>query len=153
MSIVRVPSFSRKKKEQPEKEFWTSFLESLNNCLLSITKEENKLKSNIENNNKKLEKKISESNDKINAHLSQRKSLFKQKNIINLERNNYEKQFNQYKKKDDQLSSQIEQIDKKVATIKNDQTKNKKINLKLNEELKIEFNSKAKKLELKKKFG
>jgi len=98
MSIVRVPSFSRKKKEEPKKEFWSSFLESFNNCLSSITKEENKLKDNIENNNKKLDKKISESNDKINAHLSQRKSLIKQKNIITLERNNYEKQFNQYKK-------------------------------------------------------
>lgn len=153
MSIVRVPSFSRKKKEEPKKEFWSLLLESLNNCLSILNKEENQLKSNIENNNKKLDKKISESNDKINAHLSHRKSLLKQKNIINLERNNYQKQFNQYKKKDDQLSSQIEQIDMKVATIKDDQTKNKKINLKLNEELKIEFNSKAKKLELKKKFG
>ncbi len=129
MSIVRVPSFSRKKKEEPEKEFWTSFLESLNNCLLSITKEENKLKSNIENNNKKLDKIIIESNDKINAHLSQRKSLIKQKNIITLERNNYEKQFNQYKKKDNHFDSQIEQIDKKVAIIKDDQTKNKKSTL------------------------
>lgn len=153
MSIVRVPSFSRKKKEKPKKKFWSSFLESFNNCLSSITKEENKLKDNIENNNKKLDKKISESNDKINAHLSERKSLIKQKNIITLERNNYEKQFNQYKKRDDQLNSQIEQIDKKVAIIKDDQTKTKKINLKLNEELKIEFNSKVKKLELKKKFG
>lgn len=153
MSIVRVPSFSRKNKEEPKKEFWSLILEAFNNCLSSINKEENQLKSNIEINNKKLDKKISESNDKINAHLSQRNSLSKQKNIINLEKNNYQKQFNQYKKKDDQLSSQIEQIDMKVATIKDDQTKNKKINLKLNEELKIDFNSKAKKLALKKKFG
>ena len=129
MSIIRVPSFSRKKKEEPGKEFWTSFLESINNCLLSIIKEENKLKSNIENNNKKLDKIIIESNDKINAHLSQRKSLIKQKNIITLERNNYEKQFNQYKKKDNHFDSQIEQIDKKVAIIKDDQTKNKKSTL------------------------
>tara|TARA_B100001093_G_C26490942_1_gene869005 strand:+ start:335 stop:667 length:333 start_codon:yes stop_codon:yes gene_type:complete len=102
MSILRVPSFSRKKKEQAKQDFLTLLLESFNNCLSSITKEENKLKNNIENNiennNKKLDKKISESNDKINAHLSQRKSLIKQKNIITLERNNYEKQFNQYKK-------------------------------------------------------
>ena len=145
MSIQQVPSFTGKKKEQRKKKLWISFLELFNNCLLSITKEENKVKSNIENNNKKLDKKISESN----AHLSQRKSLIKQKNIITLERNNYEKQFNQYKKKDDQLNSQIEKIDKK----KDDHTKNKKINLKLNEQLKIDFNLKTKKLELKKKFG
>lgn len=153
MSIVRVPTFSRKKKEEPKKEFRSLFLGSFNNCLSSITKEENKLKSNIENNNKKLDKKISESNKKINAHLSQGKSLFKQKNIINLERNNYQKQFNHYKKKDDHLNSKIENIDKKATIIKDDQTKNKKIYLKLNEKLKIEFNSKVKKIKVEKKFG
>ena len=153
MGIIRVPSFKRRKQILPENNFWISFLQCLNNCLSNNTKEENIIKMYIENNNKKLEKKITDSNNIINAHLIHKNSLFKQKKIINSEKNTYEKYFNQYQKIDNLLTSKIEEIDKKVSIIKDDQNKNKKINLKHNEEFKIDLNSKAKKLELKKKFG
>lgn len=84
-------------------------------------------------------KKKSESNDKANAHLSQ-KTIMKEKNIIILN-NNFYKCFNKNLKKENNTIREVKNLNIDYP-----------INIKINEELKIEFNIKNKKLQIKKKI-